>query len=467
MRKKIEYEGLWFLPGNKEKQIYGTLTFDPKDDIVLELLGRLEERNENRKYHEQDFVLGLSKEGKVITLYKAFESSRSVSSPGIETSTYSALYLIIGDHFETETEFRFTKITGRFKNLDSWISKYGFTNVALDPKNNKVDISYQSPLAINFRLNENLTGALKFTFSSPRSKQIQYATIKQRAQIYFESFSPKPFFEILDDLMLFQNFLTLGTFEPTYPLAITLTNKERTELIGAKTYDKVVEVLFVPGFKFSSVKRRSTWEFLFNFQDIENNFENLLKNWYSQNANIEPVTNLLFESFYQRGRFTENSFLNIVRALETFHRRFRKNEVLPKLDHKKKIEEILNSAPSIHQSWLEERLNFSNEPTLRQRLFELVNEVSSKIITSVIGDKVQLIKDAKNSRNYYTHYELTIKNKALKHQQLFILTEKLRIILIVVILQETGFTQEQVEKLFERNEYKFFNHLMNSKSGED
>ena len=124
------------------------------------------------------------------------------------------------------------------------------------------------------------------------------------------------------------------------------------------------------------------------------------------------------------------------------------------------VDEIINSVDNSNKAWLKERLNFSNEPSLHSRLLELLNSFSIETIDKIVNDTEQFIKDTKNSRNYYTHYDQILHKKALKTGKLFTLTEKLKIILITVILLETGFSEEQIGNLFKRNEYRFFNHII-------
>jgi len=92
----------------------------------------------------------------------------------------------------------------------------------------------------------------------------------------------------------------------------------------------------------------------------------------------------------------------------------------------------------------------------------LIDEISIKTIFKLFSDKDKFIKTIRDSRNYYTHYDSKLISKAIKGSELFYLTEKLKIILIALILKESGFHREQIEQLFDRNEYRFYNHLIKS-----
>jgi hypothetical protein len=456
MTTEIDFKGIWFLPeneNNEQEHITGNLTFSKDNGCDLALLGTLlDEFSDSNKNQDPEFILGLTSDGKRITLYKCFEYTRTISLPGIETSTYQPSYIFIGKHFRNNEELEFYGIKARFKNLDLWLGKFGFKKISYSNYNLVID--YQSPEPISFKINHILNGKINFNLSAPLNRNILKATIEQKAELEIESQIKKPFFEILNDLMYFQNFLTLGTFETAYPFSIKLFQEENEE------ENNEVVLVYKPSFVFSVDEKRHHREFLFTYLDLENNFEEIICKWFELKNKIEPVTSLLLDGFHNKGKFTENRFLNIVQALETYHRRFRKNEVRSKEEHKKMVDEIINSVDSSKKVWLQEKLNFSNEPTLHNRLLELLNSFSIETIDKIISDKEKFIKDTKNSRNYYTHYDESLEKKALKSNKLFTLTEKLKIILITIILIETGFSEEQIGKLFKRNEYRFFNHLI-------
>lgn len=333
-----------------------------------------------------------------------------------------------------------------------WLGKFGFKNISY--LNYNLLIDYKSPESIHFKISDTLNGKINFNLTAPLNRNILKATIHQTAELEIESQIKKPFFQILDDLMYFQNFLTLGTFETAYPFSIKLFVEENEE----ENYEIVL--VYKPNFVFSVDEKRHHREFLFSYQDLENNFEEVICKWFQLKNKIEPVVFLLLDTFHNKDKFTENRFLNIVQALETYHRRFKKNEVRSKQEHKKMIENIIESVDNSNKTWLKEKLNFSNEPTLHNRLLELLNSFSIETIDKIISDKDQFIRDTKNSRNYYTHYDQSLDKKALKSSKLYTLTEKLKIVLISVILIETGFSEEQIGNLFQRNEYRFFNHMM-------
>lgn len=448
MIQNLEHKGLWFLPENEENQetyITGTLTFDLNNGANLELLGTLEEDDNP----DIVLILGLTSNGKKITLFKSFLYQRATSFPGIEICKYQSSYIFIGEHFKKVEELIFYSIKARFKNFEAWVNKYGFNNLKTDFANN-YKINYEKPESISFKISNELNGKINFSFSAPLNPNIQKIVIEQKSHLILENSSKKTFFEIIDQLIYFQFFLTLGAYETAYPYSIYLILNETEN----------IELYYKPGFNFIENDKKHIREFLFSYSDIEHSFEKIISEWFKLKEKIEPITFLLLDSFHNRGKFTENRFLNIVQALETFHRRFKLNEVQPRNEHKKMITVILNSVDEPNKTWLRERLSFSNEPTLHNRLSELLDFLKIETIDKIVLDKSQFIIDTKNSRNYYTHYDISTEKKALKSSKLFNLTEKLRVILLASVLIETGFSHEKINELFKKNEYKFFNHII-------
>ena len=74
MMDKFEYEGIWWLPDEPEKQVSGTLRFTPNEGAILDLIGSFKDIKEINK-----IILGISSNGKNITLHKCFETKSNVS----------------------------------------------------------------------------------------------------------------------------------------------------------------------------------------------------------------------------------------------------------------------------------------------------------------------------------------------------------------------------------------------------
>ncbi|MBL7932518.1 MAG: hypothetical protein JNL60_11485 [Bacteroidia bacterium] len=471
MTEESSYKGVWFLPENPDHQVVGTLHYELNQHPYLDLTGILVERS--NKSHEPDFILGFTTDGKRITLYRSYESERSHSMPGMQISQYKPLYILKGAHFTLSEDFKFKVIKGRFRNLESWVGISGFEQTETNNNNNETVVRYKRPEAINFSVCEGVTGSINFTYSYPFGRPLHKAKIEQHVEIHLEFMLSLPLLDVMEKLMLFQNFLTLATFQIANPLSIVAVVEHQGESqvedsndpnfnddFGEDKKYTRCEVFYKPGFHIPLEKQSSRHNFLFSFKDVQEDFQKIITQWVGLNDAIEPVLDLLLDSFYREEGVTENKFLNVIHGLETFHRRRRKNEILPRDEHAKKISMIIDLVPEDTKSWLKEVLNFTNEPPLHHRLVELMDEVWGSLLMQIIKDKDHFIRDTKNSRNYYTHYDPRGEKKALKGAELTYLTQRLRFILIMLILKETGLEAATVERVVGRR-VAFFRHLFN------
>ena len=199
-----------------------------------------------------------------------------------------------------------------------------------------------------------------------------------------------------------------------------------------------------------------------------------LQNWFEKGEKLKPVIDLYVDVFYQRASY-ERHFLIIVQALEAYHRLTRKNEILPKDEHKLKISSILNSVPLEHKEWLQARLNFSNEPSLHERLedlFEPIKDIENPnypmadfLFEFGNKDRTAIIRNIKNTRNYNTHFDESLKKKTVKGNELIYLTSMLIAMLEYYLMKELGLNEKIILNITKdrmRNissSYSYFNAI--------
>ena len=241
-----------------------------------------------------------------------------------------------------------------------------------------------------------------------------------------------------------------------------LSGKNHKDTLGdGQEYFKKVELHIRSNFDNESEKPKSPMDMIFNYRNISDKFPQLIKNWYSRYELLEPAFNLVFEQFYQDQRFTENSFLNLAQAAETFHARIHNHTKIPKKEYKIMKEEIMKTTDSKYHEWLNGQFNFGNNLNLHQRLEELVNKYSISVIDKFIPEKDKFVFQVKHSRNYYTHYSKNTEKNAVKGSDLYYLSEKLKLLLVCSFLLEIGFDDKELSKLLDNVEWRLFNHLLN------
>lgn len=440
MTDNLEATGYWHFHIDTEISYAGNLTYDKGGDFCVTLLGCTEVPNEPFIIH------GTTASGKKITLYKCFASSRRMAFPGIPSVEISAIYCFTGDHLNFET-FQFNSVLLKISSLNEWVDIGGFDDFTNDE--GTFAIKYKNPEPIIFYETSSVQFILLFYWTSPSFRPTHNCTVTQDTVILIKhnsTFDLDTFWEYIKPI---KSFLTLAYF-----------SEPQIQEIKFKQADKTLECKFA-GQKDDEFNEKShRRNFLFTYKTIQTDFINIFKKWNEINVEDEPVINVLQECFGNRNIISENKFLNVMQGIETFHRRRRQNEKEPKLTHKNKVSKIILSCPSEYKDWLKSKLHFSNEPTLNDRLVQLFNELNTELKNHLFFKVDKIILDSKNTRNYFTHYDKSLEKKALKGSELYYLTERLKIFLLIILLTETAIDNDKVNKIIIEGSKFLFNHVI-------
>ena len=158
--------------------------------------------------------------------------------------------------------------------------------------------------------------------------------------------------------------------------------------------------------------------------------------------------------------YITNQFSDLVQAIEAYHRRTTRNcDLLPE-EYDKIVSEILNGTPEQHKVWLKEKLEYGNEPNLRKRLKEIINVLGIKEFIENNGRGIDsFIHRVVITRNYLTHYDKKLEDKALRPEQFYPYVQMLRTVLLTCLLKEMGFESGTMKKMIRKYFEKYVLHL--------
>jgi hypothetical protein len=446
MIEEFEYKGIWWLPDKPEKQISGTLRFTPNEGGVLELMSSFKDIQV-----EPEIILGVSSNGKNITLHKCFDTKTNFNFPGFLTSSFYANVIFIGAHFQKLEDIKFKSISIHYSHLDEWVNISGF-NIKPPGEEKELIIKYKLPEPIKADVSNVLKVLINIraTESSPSFVQKE-ATIKQETEIKIETSEDKSFEDYRRIMYHIQNFLTLGITEPVHPLAIAGLTGVNKEMIEDKVNYPPVEIFYRLSDIPKSHKPLHPFDMLFTFKDISNSFESFLRNWFEKEDLLEPVYNLYFGTLYNPRMYLEHRFLSLIQAIESFHQRTYGGEYSSDEDYKVVYDALVNSIPEGVRSGLKDRLKeylkYGNEFSLRKRLKEIFDK-NQEILDGHIGNKKAFIEKVVDTRNYQTHHDEELKERAASGEDLYRLIQKLKLLLEICLLTELGFTSEKIKALF-------------------
>ena len=189
---------------------------------------------------------------------------------------------------------------------------------------------------------------------------------------------------------------------------------------------------------------------LFGFQEGINN--GAIQKWFAVFERLEPILDLYFSVLEGIVRAPAFQFLNLVQALETFHARFVTNDVQ---------EAIIkaNALQDEHAKNNSYKIDFLIKPEqsggrkvhLYTRLAYLSYDCANYPwrFTEYLGKEKAFLTKIVDSRNYFTHYSETKKDKAFKENELTNVNKRLVNLLQYHILKELGFDDDGAyEKVF-------------------
>ena len=404
---------------------------------------------ESTKAHS--LVLGVSTSGKKITLTDCVATSKEISMPGFFTEGYRGSFCFVGEHFQEPNELRFRRLAVRYSHLPDWVRMSGFS-VTRKLEEHKVEIVYELPQEVKA---ETSNGTISLSFSGQTTGDgIERMNIEQSVWLEVEIVEELELQTLFRQyLSALQNFLTLATTKPNSiielqvfsPLVyIERQNDERIEtpiqvLFRQKNSKDLPHKLLIPD------------DMLFALEDVFDDFEVVMDNWLNIAQELDSVCNRFFGVQYTPGMSMQNEFLNIVQALESYHRRRMKNEVQPPTEYERRIETILSRVDAQDSDWLKDVLAYSNEPRLEQRLNELLEKVH-EVVSPVIDNTAIFAKKVKNTRHHLTHFDKKLERKAARGAELYWLTRKLSYVLQACLLLEIGLSLDKCAKLVHRNQ---------------
>lgn len=400
----------------------------------------------NEEKLKTDIIMGESLDGKKITLYKCVAINPQIIVPGFSRESYFAHIVFIGDFFKKSEDIKFKTVQVNYSYLDSWVNISGF-NIQYSSHDDEYLIKYKLPKPVQANIHNHKV-IIDFEYKGPNLSIVQRdIRIKQKTIIKIDFSEEKSLDECIDFINLVQNFLSLGVGEPVKPLEIRgITDSDKLTTNG-KDYKTPIEIICAT----QDIPYESTniipQMMVFSFKDISDKFDDCLSNWIEKAELLDPVYDLYFGTLYNPHMYLEQRFLSLVQSLESYHRRIIRSSELPEIDHKNRIDLILESTPSEYKKWLKGKLEYSNEPGLRKRLREIIGRYPQ--IMGSKRDKTKFINSVVKIRNHLTHYsnseDIIIRTVLKDRRQFYDLTQNLKNLIELCFLTELGFDEDEIK----------------------
>lgn len=416
----LEHKGYFWLPGKPKEQLAGILKFNQIDGITLELFGAFKGLREVEK--ETIVIIGHTDTGKKITLSNCFESQHKMSIPGFETSIVSAINLFIGECFENISSIKFDELCVSYESINQWFQISGFEKAIHDEETKEVTVKYKKPDNIIFNIDESWSLNIEFNYYAPMGYTVpsEKVEVRQQPELVFKSKDKEEFEVFKTQFHVFNSLLSVCYF--SYPKVISIDFYIKRE---AQDYKKI-EWYYKHGLNYSKFpKHNSKHDFLIQYKDLSVNPNMVILQWFNSYSKLSASINILTENFMKRNDSVEFRFLGLTQAIENYHRRVR-----------------------------------GGKYAFITRIKEVLDYLPEKVKTSLITNENELLEDIRKNRNYLTHYNEELESAVAPLKELFLLSEKMKIILLSTLLKHIGLSDGEAEKIIIQKSTLLFNHII-------
>ncbi len=403
----FEYKGEWWLPEQPKLKVAGTLKTEERSKIVLDIHGSL-----NIEKNCEKIILG--KYGfEEITLLKVFLYKESYESYGL-SQQFLVECVIVGTHFSLMQKVMFDRWSVSYTYLEDWLATNVFS-VREGKRHSSVSSSFPNYKDI-YISSLNLTLRIQSSFYS---EDVLHKSIRRehRACIEIIPAEPKGLDWFNEISFYIQVFLSLCLGIPSYRKAVEYS-------IGSQKLKYLGKSIVLPNFEnpiyhlrdlleYNSAIKIEAYEIILKYPVIKRNLQKYLDRWFEGFNKLNLIYNLFFSIIEDdaagQTRYPHD-FLIISQALEAYYK-----VVYP------------------HRS---QRINY------RKALEFLLKEVD-RTFYAFLSDKDTFVDDIVQTRNYYTHYSETLKDKALSGIRLHRLAWEMRIFFRLLLFKNIGVSKSK------------------------
>ena len=451
MKLNLSATGLWKMP-NFEKEYNGDLYLNKEHGVIM-LYIRIPNNGPMLSYLELPlkipFITGTTANQVKITLIDCIRTSTKSRLGSEDIFGYQAKFMIDGVTFNKEKEIRFNKMDISIPGIIQWGNISNYIMPDLEDTNTLIELKVIDPIEIYSCEEYSLLYYL--TFSSPYQLMREEISLKQIPHLIIETKSLQSLDWFMKIAKQMKRLIEIAIGDPLgFDSIIVESPKIYNEFKDDLRFSRPLEI--VHSFKQNINEENDTnrilkHDYLFDLSELKQaNFPQ----WQKISTIMEPIIELYIDSLYNENLSASRHFMNMVQALETYHSR----RVAYSLDDfEKRIDNLLEIRPeSSREDDRKLILDGSyRHVTLKSRLTDLLLANFRFRFYTLDFNLIDFPQIIVHTRNYYTHYNQKLENKAFKNEELINACHILQNILEFYLLTEFGFEEDFIhERVRER-----------------
>jgi hypothetical protein len=194
---------------------------------------------------------------------------------------------------------------------------------------------------------------------------------------------------------------------------------------------------------------------LLPYGQVKDKFPDMVERWFSRSEQAVLATNVLFGLQNLESPAVNLKFLLAAQAAESYHRSLPTGLYMDQGLYDAAVQELASHMPDAiqgdHRRSLKNRLKYGNEYSLRKRLAGLFDRIPENSRQRIAGDVDRFIDRVVDTRNYYTHYDNTLQDKAFACKDAYVVAGRLHILVTANLLHDLGIKDENLLPVLEQN----------------
>jgi hypothetical protein len=454
LEEEFKKSGYFWLPSHPGKRIPGTLVIKDGGDIELEVVGLFDDSIDgmNTAMNGLDTlerIVGHIEKHGLVTLDHCFYKNRNFSFGGISKSTVHVNRAFLGVAYEENEVILFNHLQFSIEGIDEWVGRSGI-KVEHQFENRSASITYNPPEEVILNLNSGMKLHITFTWTLPGFPSQKEAKIAQKTYFKLSSEQECSLSDFISAAYKITTLLGFAIDKTVCIEKVTASSEAMRRGIGNEKTLPVSISIYYSSLPFSKNRPKIDWHrMLFRFEQIQDDAERIVKNWFDAYEEIDPALNLYFSTKSGAQKYLDGKFLALAQGLETYHRRTSNMKLMNEDAFEKLKSALIEQCPDENREWLSGRLSHGNEVSLSRRIKNIVEPFKDLLGTSKERDK--LIRAIVDTRNYLTHYDRSLETVAVKGKELWMLCMKMEAIFQLHLLQILGFTQSEIKSVFDNS----------------
>lgn len=453
---KQQIEGDWFIPSYPSTKLPGILTID-ESEIVLALFSQVDFTGQPifdnaNEIHRYTIILGEYRNRK-ITLLNSDLLTKNKIGETLHTFTVSPETVLEGAHFNNEQEIKINSMSCSYSFITAWMEDLMHESHFKDKQGQFHDFDGRFYKRISVEIDDEFMLHIEQFLREHDLAKRNSVSFRIHHSVVFTAKRERGMVEFERKAIQFQKLMELGLDCPSRTQFLRMsqegTNGESILIWRIKKGNSA---------SIDADSYRNHGSMLFSYFKLgENEFKQVIQNWFNQLKTYEVVYNIYLDThqwFKDSGAYLtsimfNNRFLNVMQGLEHYHRLANEQSDESKKEFEAKFQTILCKLEITEQEWLKERTSPLSKK-LRKRLNELLKNydyVFAKILTNR-ERRDTFINQLCEIRNSLSHGRNTNLDIGAQKYEIY---EQARILLLACILDSLGITKEKAQSLITRS----------------